>query len=286
MLEVLQEALIDSLKLLPFLFIAYLAMGIFERATSDKSKRLIQEAGKIGPLWGAILGAFPQCGFSAAAANFYVGRMISLGTLIAIYLSTSDEMLPILISEKVSGSVIIKILLTKMVIGMVSGFFIELLFGWMAKRNLGSNEFSFNHDDHHKHCNCGAGLIFEAVSHTVKVFVFILISSAIIGTIIHFVGEENLQLIFADIPIVGEMISAFVGLIPNCAASVVITQLYLDGIIGAGPMISGLCVSAGVGLLVLFKENKHLKENLIIIGMLYTVSVVWGIIITTFGITF
>lgn len=284
MQEVLLEALIDSLKLLPFLVLTYFVMGILERAASEKSRRIIRDAGKIGPVWGGILGAFPQCGFSAAASNFYIGRVITLGTLISIYMSTSDEMLPILISEKVDGSTIIKILLVKVAIGMISGFLIEILFGWMAKRRIKPKDFDIEPD--HSKCNCGASLIVEAVTHAIKVFIFVLIISGVIGTIIHLLGEDKLYLIFADIPILGELIAALVGLIPNCAASVVITQLYLDGIIGAGPMMSGLLVSAGVGLLVLFKENKHIKENITIIAILYSVSVAWGILISALGITF
>lgn len=284
MLDVLMDALADSLKLIPFLFVTYLLMGLLEHATSDKAHKLIKKAGKFGPLWGSIIGVIPQCGFSASASYFYVGRVITLGTLISIYMSTSDEMLPILLAEKdVSGSTIIKILLFKVLIGMISGFLIEILFGWMTRRKKVPKEFEL--DDMHGHC-CSGGVLIDAVGHTLRVFIFVLLISLVIGTAIYFVGEHNLYLIFSDIPVLGEAVAGLVGLIPNCAASVVITQLYIDGIIGEGPMMSGLLVSAGVGLLVLFKENKHVRENWIIVALLYIVSVAWGVVIEVLGITF
>lgn len=284
MLDVLMDALADSLKLIPFLFVTYLLMGLLEHATSDKAHKLIKKAGKFGPLWGSIIGVIPQCGFSASASYFYVGRVITLGTLISIYMSTSDEMLPILLAEKdVSGSTIIKILLFKVLIGMISGFLIEILFGWMTRRKKVPKEFEL--DDMHGHC-CSGGVVIDAVGHTLRVFIFVLLISLVIGTAIYFVGEHNLYLIFSDIPVLGEAVAGLVGLIPNCAASVVITQLYIDGIIGEGPMMSGLLVSAGVGLLVLFKENKHVRENWIIVALLYIVSVAWGVVIEVLGITF
>lgn len=284
MLEALLEALTDSLKLIPFLFLTYLAMGILERAASDKSKRIIKEAGVIGPIWGALLGAFPQCGFSAAASNFYVGRIITLGTLIAIYMSTSDEMLPIFLSEKVAGATILKIIAAKIVIGIISGFLVEIFFGWLAKKHKKPKDF--DEKSHAEHCNCGAGVLMNAIGHTLQVFFFILIISAVISVLIYCVGEGAIYSFFSDIPVLGNFVAALVGLIPNCAASVVITQLYLDGIIGPGPMISGLLCSAGVGLLVLFKENKHIKENVTIVAILYVVSVAWGVLIELAGVTF
>lgn len=284
MLEVILEALIDSVKLIPFLFLTYLVMGVLERAASDRSKKLIQEAGRVGPIWGGLIGAFPQCGFSAAASYFYIGRVITLGTLISIYMSTSDEMLPILISEKVAGLTILKIIGAKVLIGMISGFLVELFFGWMARRKKRPRDFDAQ--PHSDHCSCGAGVLANAVIHTLKVFAFILIVSLFIGVLIYFVGEDNIYLLFSNVPVLGEAVAGLVGLIPNCAASVVITQLYLDGIISAGPMMSGLLVSAGVGLLVLFKENTHPRESFSVAAILYVVSVAWGVLIELIGITF
>lgn len=284
MIEVLLDALKDSLRLVPFLFVTYMAMGILERATSEKTKDIIKKTDKIGPLWGSIIGAFPQCGFSAAASYFYVGRIITLGTLISIYMATSDEMLPIMISAKVAPATIARILIAKVVIGMISGFVVEILFGWMVRHNKVPEGFGTDRDD--GKCNCGAGVLADAVIHTLKVFVFIFIISLAIGTVIHLVGKGAISGLFLQIPVLGKLIAAFVGLVPNCAASVVITQLYLDGIIGSGTMMSGLLVSAGVGLLVLFKENSRMKENLWIVLLLVSISVMWGCAIDLAGITF
>lgn len=283
MLEVVLDGFKDSVKLIPFLFLTYLVMGILQHAASDRPQRLIKKAGKFGPLWGGILGAFPQCGFSAAASYFYMGRVLTLGTLISIYMSTSDEMLPILISEKVEIGTIAGILGMKIVIGMISGFLIEILFGWLARKKKAPKSFEHSQDNC---CSCAGSIFQEAAHHTLKVFFFVLIISLAIGFVIYMVGEDSLKALFSNVPFVGEAIAGLVGLIPNCAASVIITQLYLDGIITAGPMMSGLLVSAGVGLLVLFKENHHMKENLIIAAFLYGGSVAWGVVIDFSGITF
>lgn len=282
MVDILLDALLDSLRLLPFLFVTYLVMGILERAASARTKDMIKKAGKFGPVWGSLLGAFPQCGFSAAASYFYMGRVLTLGTLMAIYMSTSDEMLPILISQKVEVSVIVKILVVKVIIAMVSGFLIEFLFGWMARKKKVPKEFEMPGES----CSCGAGLLADAIAHTLKVFFFIFLISLAIGIVIEMMGERGLSQLFSNVPVLGEAVAALVGLIPNCAASVAITQLYLEGIIGPGPMMSGLLVSAGMGLLVLFKENHHKYENVIIALLLYGVSVMWGLVIEILGIAF
>ncbi len=283
--HVLIHSFFDSIKLLPFLFVTYLVMELLQRATGENTHKAIQNAGKVGPIWGSLCGAFPQCGFSAAASYFYVGRVITLGTLISVYMSTSDEMLPILISEKVAGTVILKILLTKVVIGMISGFVIEFFFGWLGKRNKMPKDFVVHNSTS---CNCkhGHGIINGAFFHSIQVWFFVFLVSIGIGFAIHFIGEDTISLIFSDIPVLGEVIAGLVGLIPNCGSSVVITQLYLDGIIGVGPMMSGLLVSAGVGLLVLFKENHHFKENVLIAAILYLVSIGWGVLFDVSGITF
>ena len=270
-----------SLKLFPFLFITYLIMGALEHVASDNTHKIIKKAGRFGPVWGSLFGAVPQCGFSAAASYFYAGRVITLGTLISIYMSTSDEMLPILISAQVPVHIMTKIIGMKIIIGMASGFLVEFLFGWLGKRHKVPDDFSIKT---HMSCGCGCGAddhgIFKgALIHSLRIWLFIIAISFVVELLVHGIGEETISLIFSDIPVLGEMIAGIVGLIPNCAASVVITQLYLEGIIGIGPMMSGLLVSAGVGLLVLFKENHHYKENLIIVGILYAFSVFWGVII-------
>lgn len=282
--ELTEHVFHHNWSLIPLLFITYLVMGILEHTTGDGAKNIIQKAGVSGPIWGSLLGVIPQCGFSAAASYFYVGRVVTMGTLIAVYMSTSDEMLPIMISEQVEPSTIAKILAAKVVIGMLTGFLVEIFFGWYAKRKKKPRDFQLGST-----CGsdcCSPGVVRTAVVHTIKVFFFIFVVSVAIEFLIHEIGEDTLAALFSDVPVMGEIIAAFVGLIPNCASSVVITQLYLDGIIGAGPMMSGLLVSAGMGLLVLFEENHHTKENLMITGILFGTSVVWGCIIEFFGIVF
>ena len=280
------EALIDSLKLVPFLFLTYLLMDLIENKAGDKTRSMIKRAGKSGPFFGSLLGVCPQCGFSAAASGFYAGRVITLGTLISIYLSTSDEMLPILISEAVPISTMLKIIGTKVFIGMVTGFIIELV-GLVAVKQDKSRPAD---DGILATGGCGCcsnhSYLKSALSHTVKVFLIIFAISFVVDMIIEHGGEDVLTGVLVDIPLLGEFLAALVGLIPNCAGSVIITELYLDGIISAGAMMSGLLVSAGVGVLVLFMANKNIKKNISIMALLYFVSVAWGILIEFTGIVF
>lgn len=283
MQEAIIEALIDSLKLVPFLFLTYLAMGLLERAGSSKAQQVIRRAGPVGPLFGGLIGVIPQCGFSAAASYFYVGKIITLGTLLAVYLSTSDEMLPIFLSAHVPAETIAKVMISKVVIAVISGFFVELFFGWLAKRRHVPEGFS---DEPAESCNCAAGLLVDSIVKTLQVFVFILIVSMVIGIAMELAGASAIKSLFHGLPIVGEMLAALVGLIPNCAASVVITQLYLEGVINAGTMMSGLLSSAGVGLLVLCRENHRPRQSVSVIALLYVISAFWGILINALGITF
>lgn len=274
MLEVVQETIIDGLKLIPFLFIAYLIMEYIEHKTSNKSKEFIKKSGEFGPAIGGLLGIFPQCGFSAIASNLYAGRIITMGTLIAVFLSTSDEMLPIMISEAVPIGTILRILGIKLAIGIILGFVIDLIF-----RKKEEEEKAIEHLCEHEHCHCEEGLFKSALTHTVKIFAFIFIISLILNTIIHFVGEDTLSNLILNKPVIGPIISALIGIIPNCASSVILTELYLSNVISLGSMIAGLLIGSGVGLLVLFKVNDNLKENLKILGILYLISVVAGVTI-------
>lgn len=280
MLEVIEEALIDSFKLLPFLFITYLVMEYIEHKTSKKSKEVIKKSGKFGPAIGSILGIFPQCGFSVSATNLYAARVITLGTLISVYLSTSDEMLPIFISEAVPVSTIFKILGMKLVIGMIAGFLIDFV---LRKRKEEERIIEICEEEH---CRCEHGIIKSALKHTLNIFLFILIITIIINIAIHLIGEETIAGFLQYNPILGPIVAGVIGLIPNCAASVILTQLYLQNVISAATMISGLLVGAGVGLAVLFKANKNMKSNLKIIALLYSIGVISGIIIQLIGITF
>lgn len=276
-IHVLEHGIIDTVKLVPFLFLTYLFMEYIEHKTSTKVKNLVHKSGKAGPLIGGLLGAVPQCGFSASAASLYAGRVISLGTLIAIFLSTSDEMLPILISEAVDVKVILPILGIKVAIGMVAGFVIDFVMHFGKKPE--TEEFKIHDMCEHGHCHCEKSIWKSALKHTLQITLFILIVNLVLGFVIEFVGEESLANLFFAKPVIGEIVAGLVGLIPNCASSVVITQLYLEGVIGFGAMMSGLLVGSGVGLLVLFRVNESLKDNLRILAVLYGIGVGCGILL-------
>ena len=284
MIEVIEDTLIDALKLVPFLFLTYLLMEYLEHKTGDKTKEVIKKSGKLGPLFGAILGIVPQCGFSAAAASLYSGRVITMGTLIAVFLSTSDEMLPILISEAAPISLIVQVLLIKLVIGAIAGFIIDAVRGLIIKRKKVSNkeeeaEEAIGHMCEHDHCDCEHGIIKSSIKHTLNILIFIIIITFILNTIVHFIGEENISNAIASVPFVGILVSALFGFIPNCAGSVIITELYLSNLISLGSMMAGLLVGSGIGILVLFKSKKHMKQNSTISGLLYLIGIISGLII-------
>lgn len=288
MLEVIEDTLIDAIKLLPFLFITYLIMEYIEHKMGEKSKKAIKKSGKFGPIIGGILGAFPQCGFSVSATNLYAGRVITLGTLIAVYLSTSDEMLPIFISEAVSPIIILKILGIKLIIGIFAGILIDLIIVLINKNSTKEEkeENEIGHICEEEHCHCEEnGVIKSALKHTLNIFLFIILITFIINIIVHFVGEETISSWILNKPIIGPIITSLIGLIPNCAASVIITNMYLENVISLGSMIAGLLTGAGVGLAVLFKTNNKLKENIGIVALLYTIGAISGIIIELLGIT-
>lgn len=285
MLDILLDALLDTVKLLPFLFLTYLVMEWLEHKTGSRTQAAIRRAGKAGPLIGGVLGIFPQCGFSAAASNLYAGGLITAGTLVAVYLSTSDEMLPIFISEAVPVETIVKILIVKMLLGVISGFVLDFLYHKLLRREIRYRNIHTLCES--EHCKCEEGIVSSALRHTLQITLFIFLITLALNCLIEGIGEEKLASLVLGMPVAGELIAGLVGLIPNCAASVVITQLYLEGLIGAGPMMTGLLVSAGVGVLILCRINKkHVKQNIGIIAFLYLASVFWGTLIEMLDITF
>lgn len=284
MKEILFDTLLDSVKILPFLFLTYLVMELLEHKTGGKSKDQIRRARWSGPIWGGLLGVIPQCGFSTAASSLYAGRVITVGTLLAVYFSTSDEMLPVMISQAVPVPVMIKILGTKAIIAIISGMVVEVVYTRVLKKQ--EKEMDIHVVCEEEHCKCEDGIVKSAAKHTIKIFFYLLLISFVLNVIVGIIGEDTLAQFFVGTPVIGELIAALVGLIPNCASSVVITELYLDGIIGAGEMMSGLLVNAGVGLLVLFRLNRNGKQNAGIIATLYGLGVFWGVIIDLIGITF
>lgn len=276
LLHALEHSILDALKLLPFLFLTYLLMELMEHTAGDKVTRVISRSGKVGPLAGGLLGAVPQCGFSASGASLYSGRVITLGTLFAIFLSTSDEMIPVMISNRVGVSVIVTILLTKIIIGVISGFIIDFVF--CRKENVKIGDLC-----EEEGCHCENGVLLSAIHHSLGVFIFVFFVGFILEAVIGFVGEDAIGNAMSNIPVVSNLLSATVGLIPNCAASVVITELYLEGVISAGAMMSGLLTGAGIGTLVLFKTNKSLKENIIIVVGLWLIGIVLGLLLDLVG---
>lgn len=279
------DALQDGAKLLPFLFITYLVMEYMEHKTSQKTGRILQKSGKWGFALGGVLGVVPQCGFSAAASNLYAGRIITLGTLMAVFLSTSDEMLPILISEQVQPLVIIKILVLKAAVGILAGALTDL---WIRKsKGDQKDELRIEQICDHQHCHCEEGNILKsALRHTFQIFAFILLISFLLNLLIGWIGDAVIASFLSAKPVLGPVLSGLVGLIPNCASSVVLTQLYLEEVLGAGAMLSGLLSGTGVGLLVLFKVNNNLKENIKITVLLYVIGVLVGIIMESAGVAF
>lgn len=282
MLDAFLDALIDSAKIIPFLFLTYLLMEYLEEKIEEKSKQKLKKAGHTGPIWGALIGAIPQCGFSAGAASLYAGRVISVGTLIAVFLSTSDEMLPILITAAVSPVVILKILGMKVIIGMVAGILVDFIYVHVLKRK--EQEVDIHHFCEHEHCSCGQGILKPAIKHTLQIAAFIFVISFLLNYIVAIIGLERISESVLNKPIIGEMLAGLIGLIPNCGASVAITSLYLNGVMNYGTMMAGLLVSAGVGAMVLIKVNEDRKQNAVVIALMYGIGVLAGMIINLLGI--
>lgn len=281
MIDIIKDTIFDAIRLLPFLFLAYLLMEYLEHKTGNKTKEWIKKSGKFGPILGGALGIFPQCGFSVAAANLYAGRVITMGTLVAIFLSTSDEMLPILISRAAPISLIFGILIVKLIIGIIAGIAVDVFNLRFAKKHekTEDTEEVIGHICEKEHCHCEHGIFKSALKHTVNISIFIIIITFAINLLIYFIGEEKIANIISNVPVIGVLISAFFGFIPNCAGSVIITELYLSNLISFGAMIAGLLVGSGIGILILFRTNKHLKENLKITSILFGIGVFSGIII-------
>ncbi len=290
-MAVFMESLIDTIKdtvtLIPFLFITYLVMEWLERKTEDQSVALLSRIGKFSHVLGAGIGLIPQCGFSAGAASLYSGGVITAGTLIAVFLSTSDEMIPIFISSSVAPATIGKILAAKFVIALISGIVVDaashvIRYGFHAEKHI--------HDlCEREQCGCEdeeGGIFHSALVHTLKIAVFIFFISLALSLVLEYAGEDTVASLLSSVPLLATILTGMVGLIPNCAASVVITQMYLEGLLTCGQLMSGLLVGAGVGLLVLFRTNNHHRENVAITGTLLVLGICWGMLIDILGITF
>lgn len=333
-----EHAFIDTLKLVPFLFVTYLAMEALEHYASSKSIAAVRRAGTAGPVIGALLGVVPQCGFSAAAATLYSARVITLGTLFAVFLSTSDEMLPIMIAAQAPAGFIAEVLAIKALCGLIAGFAIDVVLrlrhhaveamrirdlcerdhcgcgdeddalqehgggvagriddrdgghlngkesGAEASRASDGHDDAHSHDHSHGHAHGFGAIAKSSLVHTLQVTLFIFLVSLALEIVIDGVGEDALASFISANSNLSVVVSAIVGLIPNCAASVVLTELYLEGALSTGAMLAGLLVSAGVGLLVLFRANRPMHENFLIVAGLVACGVVFGFIVGVFGI--
>lgn len=273
MLDIILDTLLDTLKLIPFLFIAFLIIELIEHKLNNRNKKVLTKSKKYGVILGSLLGVIPQCGFSVMATNLYITRIITLGTLISVYLSTSDEMLPILISQKVAPSIIIKILLIKVLFAIIYGIIIDFIISKTKKKEQENYQIC---DE--EHCHCENGILKSALKHTLNISIFILIINFIINIIFTYIGEDFLSKLFLKDTIFSPFITSLIGLIPNCGASVILTELYLNNAINLSSLISGLLTGSGTALIILFKGNKSVKENLLIVLLLYLLGAFSGII--------
>lgn len=271
-LHAIVHALKDTVIILPILFVTYLIIEFVEHKSSEKVSKILISSGKAGPLLGSLAGIVPQCGFSGAAASLFAVGTISAGTLIAVFLATSDEMLPILISASVPAKEIILILAIKLISGAVFGIVVDL-----AYKRKKSNTIECMCREENCHCE-HHGIFVSAIKHTLKIVLLVFAVTAALNLGIELLGEERLTALIITKPVLGELIAGIVGLIPNCSASVLLTDLYVENALTVGQLVSGLCVNAGVGLIVLFRTNKNVKENFVLTLILYVCGVLSGII--------
>lgn len=363
LIDILLDAGKDTLSLLPFLLVTYLVLETLEHVAGDRVNGAIKRAGAAGPVVGSLLGMVPQCGFSAMAATLYAGRVVTLGTLVAVFLSTSDEMLPLLLAEQVPVQTMAMLLASKALIALVTGFIVDAAIRGLRRNarahaairrtvlGTAANPAHVNcaHDDHtggdiidevaeagvsadhihelceRDHCGCdddedeherdhghnrdhghtgehehhhGHGhdhghshegapvlsIIRSAISHTVQVSVFIFLVTLVLVAVLETFGESAIEQFLRGNETLAVLGSALVGLIPNCSASVVITQLYLEGALQQAPTLAGTLISAGVGYLVLFRTNRSARENAVFLIMMYVIGAGWGLILSAFGL--
>lgn len=277
--DIILDTLLDVFKLVPFLFFTFLLMELLEHKMKNKSKQIIKKSGKLSPLIGSFLGAFPQCGFSVAATNLYATRVISIGTLIAIYLSTSDEMLPVLLSKRVPFSLVVSLILIKIIVGATFGFLIDFIY-----RKTKNNIYTISDFCIENHCHCNHGIVKSAFHHTVNIILFIAFLSFLLNIGFEYLGHDIISKILMKDSLLGPFLSSLIGLVPNCGSSVIITNLYLNQTISFGSFIAGLLTGSGVAIMVLFKVNKSMKDNVQILFILYFIGATIGLVIDLLSI--
>lgn len=283
MLHILEHTLIDSLKIVPFIFLIYLLIEYFEHKNNTKLSHKLMKSNRFGAVWGALFGIIPQCGFSVIAADLFSKRNITLGTLIAIFVATSDEAVPIIMSYPDKAYLLVAVILAKLVIAIVCGSLIDILYKGRTETVVCAEKE--HHEHFHGNCeSCDDGILKSAIKHTVKIFLFVLAATFVFTALIEWVGEDKLARYLLSGSVFQPFIAALIGLLPNCAASVVITQSYLNGAISFGSMIAGLCSGAGVGTLLLIKRNHNKKENLSVIVLLYAIGALSGMLLQLLGL--
>lgn len=273
--DVLLDTILDSVRMLPFLFAAFLLMEALEHCSASWINNMLTSLKKTGPAAGALLGCVPQCGFSVMAANLYSGGVISVGTLLAVFLSTSDEAVIILMGHPDNAGAIGRLLAVKVLIALAAGFLADLIF---ARR------FSYakHIEDLCRNCGCHSrrGIVRPALNHTFRLFAYIFVCSGILNLLIALAGTDAISAFLLNGSLLQPFLTAVIGFIPNCAASVLLTELYLSGTLSFASVIAGLCTNAGMGLIVLFRVNKNLRENLAVAGLLYLTAVISGVILS------
>ena len=275
MIEALVDILVDNLLLLPFLFPTYLVLEAIEAHAGGALERMLGRARRWGPIAGALSGAVPQCGFSAAAASLYAGGVVTAGTLVAVFLSTSDELLPVLVSSKAPLGLMLKIAGLKVAFGLAAGLLVD---AYLRARGARAPSPHVSDLCEHSHCGCAErkGIVVPALIHTAEIVAVILIVSGLVELALHFAGEDALKGFVLNRPVVGELIAGLVGMVPNCAVSVAFAQLYMDGGMSAGALMAGSLAGSGLGLLVLFRTHRRMKDNLLILATVYVFGVVFG----------
>lgn len=319
--HVLEDSVLDTLRLVPFLLVTYLAMEALEHASADRVQAVVERSGKAGPVVGALLGAVPQCGFSAMAATLYAGRVVTAGTLVAVILSTSDEMVPVFLAHGAPAGSLVAIVAAKVVVGAVAGLLVDAALRALHRAGDGrpriselcerarchcdeaddlgregghghegdhghSHGHGHEHEHGHGHAHGRWAIVRSAAVHTVQVSAWILVISFAFGLVMELVGTESLAAVLVNHPVRATFVSALVGLVPNCAASVAISELYLEGVLSTGPMLAGLLSSGGMGLLVLWRTNPRPAQNAAVTALVYGVSVVVGLVAGMSGILF
>ena len=275
MIGILVDILVDNLLLLPFLFPTYLVLEAIEAHAGGALERTLGRARSWGPFVGALSGAVPQCGFSAAAASLYAGGVITVGTLVAVFLSTSDELIPVLVSKAMPMGLLVKIVGLKILFGFAAGLAVDAVLRargkWMPSPHVGDLCA-------HSRCGCAEhhGIVISALIHTAEIFLFILVVSGVLELALHFAGDDVLKSFVLNKPVIGELLAGLAGMLPNCAVSVAFAQLYAEGGMSAGALMAGSLAGSGLGLLVLFRTHRRMKDNLLILAAVYMFGVVFG----------